>query len=211
MTATPSQPIEALYVGGRDHYRRAAELLLAGPRQVVLIQRSSTLVLGPEAGWDDERAFYDAAWRSIDDGAEWFHLVSLAGIDSHLRRATSSFPRRAEARDRLASDGDIIGLPTPDGSVQPIRILDGRPDHPDFKVDRQARLLIADFEDRTCAILVENLGEQQVTFHLGRPWTDELLDVCHRQWLGCPLMTTADLARTDDAIDPPAQTTQATP
>ncbi len=182
-------------VGSRHHYTVATELLAAGPRRVVLMQRSSTLVLGPEAGWPTEGAFFDAAWISIRGGAEWLHIASIGGIWRHVRRSTSRFPDVARAVHRLVvTDDGSVGLPGTGSRPIPIKNVDALPPHPDLKIDRQVRLLVADFGDQAEAVIVENLGEQQLTLRLGTTESTELFELVHDLWRQCPSLTQSDLS-----------------
>ena len=91
---------------------------------MALVQRSSTLLLGPEAGWEAEEAFFESA-SPLAAGAEWFHIASTSGIANHLGvRLTSSFPHTDRALRQLRLDGDKVHLPA--GSrLFPIKNIDG--------------------------------------------------------------------------------------
>jgi hypothetical protein len=190
---TDRPEIESLQVGRRDHYQRAAELVRSAPRRVVLSQRSSTLLLGPELGWAAEAEFFEAAWTSLERGTEWFHLASPRGIADHLARATSRFPHRRAARGRLSTDGAIVGLPHAHDAWHAVKNIERAAPSPDLKLDRQARLLVADLGDDFTAIVVEDVGDQQVTLHLGGGLAAQLFDLCLDFWLACPPLSVAEL------------------
>jgi hypothetical protein len=184
---------DAMQVGYRDHYLHATRVVSAGPDRVVLVQRSSSLVLGPESGWDSEAAFFEAAWRSIDGGAEWFHIASTCGIDDHLRRQTSTFPNVRLANERLRRCGDEVGLPHGPNRMTLVKNIDRLRPRPDLKIDRQARVLIADFGGDFEALVVENVGERQLTIHLRGTAAADLFGLAHSLWSECPALTGADL------------------
>lgn len=182
-----------IIVGSRHHYTVACELLAARPQRVVLMQRSSTLVLGPEAGWPTEAAFFDAAWDSIRDGAEWLHIASRSGIRHHVERSTSSFPDVDAALARLVVTDTSTGIPRVGSSPTPIKNVDALPRHPDLKADRQGRLLVADFGHRAEAVIVENLGQQQLTIRLRATESADLFEHVSDLWRRCPPLTGSDL------------------
>lgn len=184
----------ALSVGSRDHYAHAVELLRANPERVVLMQRSSTLVLGPEDGWDAEARFYEAAWSSIASGTSWFHIASTDGIARHRLRTTSSFSNLAAARQRLAIAGGTVSLPGGDRTQSyPIKNIDRLPPRPDLKIDRQARILAVDYGCEHRALIVENIGDLQVTLQVGDPAAAELFDLVLRLWHQCPAYRIDDI------------------
>jgi hypothetical protein len=186
-----------LSVGSRDHYAHAVQLLEASPQRVVLMQRSSTFVLGPEDGWDMEAHFFEKAWSSIAAGASWFHIASTDGIARHLLRATSNFPNLCAARERLDLDGDTVSLPAPGNATAkrslPIKNIDRLAPRPDLKVDRQARILAVDYGGDHRALVVENIGDLQVTLQLGDPAAGELFDLVLRLWHECPAYLIDDI------------------
>ncbi len=184
-----------LSVGSRDHYADAVQLLEANPRRVVLMQRSSTFVLGPEDGWDMEAHFFEEAWRSIADGASWFHIASTDGIARHLERTTSNFPNLRLARQRLDIHGDTVTLPAAGDETKsfPIKNIDRLAPRPDLKIDRQARILAVDYGSARRALVVENIGDLQVTLQLGDPAAGELFDLVLRLWHECPAYLVDDI------------------
>lgn len=209
--ATPVGPAlrAAVHVGRREHYQLARDLIAGGPQRAVLMQRSSTLLLGPERGWDHEAAFHDEAWRSVERGTRWFHIASLVGIERHLERRGSSFPLvQAAGPDAawphvVAHDGIVTIRGSHGQTAQPVKVLpdedgltcgdDFRTD--DFKFDRQARLVAADYGDHCEALVVSDVGDQQVTVHLDGPPAAVLIEVCVEFYERCPSLTTDHLAR----------------
>ncbi|MEL6893705.1 MAG: hypothetical protein AAFP84_19090 [Actinomycetota bacterium] len=185
--------VRGVHVGHRDHYRVATEIIDRGPSRVVLMQRSSTLVLGPEQGWDDEAAFYDAAWRSIGLGTEWFHVASAEGIARHLARAGSVFARRGEALRRLTvGPGDELRLGS--GSTgRPVKQLPPDRSMLDYKLDRQARMVSADFDGSFEAIVVVDVGDHQCSIHQCGPLAEKLFTLCLDFWASCPTVTSGEL------------------
>jgi hypothetical protein len=181
--------VRALHVGRRDHYRLAADILDRDPTRVVLMQRSSTLLLGPELGWNDEATFYAAACASIERGAQWFHVASLAGIGRHLRRPGSRFPDRDRAAARLIDVDGVVAIGKASSAAMPVKDLPPERSAGDLKIDRQARLLLADFAGEFEAIIVFDVGDQQVSVHQCGPFARDLFEVCLDFWARCPSLT----------------------
>ena len=196
--------VRALHIGRRDHYRLAAGVLLRRPRRVVLMQRSSSLVLGAEAGWDDEAAFLRSALATVAAGATWYHIASSAGIATHLARPSSCFPDRGTARRRLLDRDGVVSIGRTAATALPVRDLPTT-DVGDFKIDRQARLLAADFGDDVEAVVVTDIGDRQCSIHHCGPLARALFDVCVDFWGTCPPLrwdTIAPVLAGDEPADP---------
>ncbi len=190
-TAAP----QALHVGRRDHYRLAADLVDRQPDRVILMQRSSSLLLGAEAGWDEEAMFVASAARHIARGGRWFHIASSVGIYRHLRRPGSAFPDRATAAARLVDLDGNVGLGTAVGSAIVVKDLPPDGALPDLKIDRQARLLVADFDGRYESVVVIDVGDRQCSLHQFDSDAGELFDVCLEFWEQCPPLRWTEFER----------------
>jgi hypothetical protein len=59
----------------------------------------------------------------------------------------------------------------------------------DLKIDRQARLLLADFAGEYEAIIVFDVGDQQVSVHQCGPFARDLFELCLDFWSRCPSLT----------------------
>lgn len=192
-----------VHVGRRDHYALATTLIARGPRRAVLIQRSSTLLLGPELGWDDESSFYEEMRRSITVGTSWYHIASLRGIERHLDRRHSSFPMAAVGCTVVVDRDGVAAVPGPGDVALPVKILPDKVssasgfdsvgfDVDDFKVDRQIRLIAADLGDSAEALVVSDVGDQQLTIRVIGGAALTLIDTCLALYHRCPPLATAD-------------------
>ncbi len=181
--------VRALHIGHRDHYRLAADILDRSPDRVVLMQRSSSLLLGPEDGWDDEAVFYASALRSVASGTQWHHIATSAGIRRHLRRPGSRFSRRNAAMSELRSLGGTVALGPRDDMAFPVKELPPERAGQDLKIDRQARLLLADFAGAFEAVVVVDIGDQQCSIHQCGPFARDLFELCLEFWTECPPFT----------------------
>lgn len=186
----PLTIVDEVFTGRRDHYRIAQALVEKGPNRLLLMQRSSTLLLGPEAGWGDEAAFFEAVWSSVRSGTQLFHVVSQEGIKRHLERVKSHFPQIQEAQERLVDLDGVVGIPRGEmGEPVPMKRIPEERNDPDLKPDRQARVLIGDFGDDREAVVVMDLGGNQVCLSLRGPGANALFYFCVDFHNDCPPLT----------------------
>lgn len=179
--------VEEVHNGRRDHYKVAQHLVASGPRRVCLLQRSSTMILGPEAQWGDEAGFYEAVWSAVADGCELFHVVTLDGIARHVQRPQSEFPDMAEALHRLTRVGGAVGIPTglPSGREIPIKLFPDETRDIDLKPDRQARAVFADFKTHSEALVVMDFGGRQMSIRMKGPEADSMFHTALDFYSGC--------------------------
>lgn len=188
--------IEEVHTGSRDHYELAAKLVLGGPSTICLLQRSSTVILGPEANWDREGEFYEALWSAVERGASLRHVVTLDGISRHLHRTQSEFPEVEAAVKRLGRIGRAVAIPIGDGSHGTvIKTFPTEAQHVDIKPDRQARALFADFGSRVEAIVVMDFGGQQMSLRMVGPKAREMYVMASEFYNSCDTLRVADLER----------------
>ena len=174
--------------GREDHYRVAQRLMDRPVKSIFLMQRSSTLVLGPEQGWQWERRFHELLLAKLGDGTNLYHLVSLEGISRHLQRRTSHFPEVKSVASRLAHlderDREIVAI---SGKNGPIRFKKLPPESEEsLKPDRQARTLITEFEDGEVeGLIVADLGESQSAFLFSGPEMQRWMEDCISYFQRC--------------------------
>jgi hypothetical protein len=191
--------------GRQDHYKMAQQLINRPCRRMFLMQRSSTLVLGAEQGWDREGTFYDIIREQVRAGTQLYHVVSLEGIMRHLRRRTSTFPGVIDVENRLGmfdqpggngarfAQHEIVGL---DGKYRPQLFKKIPPEteaqlHP----DRQARAFIVEFEDGvTEGLIVVDVGTAQSSFLLSGPVVKDFLDALINFYDECDYLSWNDVA-----------------
>ena len=185
--------------GRREHYFLARDLASKPCKRMILLQRSSSLVLGPEQGWGAEETFYHAIMNQIDAGVEFFHIVSLEGIKRHLQRKQSFFPETKAALARLshvkANDVDAVAIKSSAGSWYFHKLPEPGID-PDFKPDRQARTFLVELANgETEGVIVMDLGGMQSCFRLRGPKMAEFFNACYRFYEECEVLTWDDLGR----------------
>lgn len=179
--------VDEVHTGRRDHYRMARTMIGRRPTRALLMQRSSTLILGPEAEWGDEAGFYEAIWTALDEGLTLYHIVSKEGIRRHLDRPQSKFPQASEAQQRLRDLAGYVALPghIGDGALLQVKVIPEEGGDVDLKPDRQARVLVAEFPEGYEAILVMDLGGKQVSLRMVGPDADALFHSCMDFYSGC--------------------------
>lgn len=171
--------------GRRDHYYLARELSDKECTRMFLMQRSSSLILGPEQGWGAEELFYHSVLSKIEQGVEFFHIVSLEGIARHLERPHSTFPLVPQALDRLKDERGLVAIEGKKSLWYLKKIPDVEADV-DMKPDRQARVFLVQLIDgNTEGVLVFDLGGKQSAFHLRGPDVKKYMDECVDFYHGC--------------------------
>lgn len=92
--------IKEIITSEKDHYKVSNSLFyddkemskLLDLKTIYLIQRSSSLVLGAEQGWDAESVFLSSLQKAINTCEGFYHIITLEGIENHLKRSGSTFP-----------------------------------------------------------------------------------------------------------------------
>ncbi len=85
----------------KGHFELAKKLMRKDCKKIFLMQRSSTLILGAEHGWSEEKNFHKALIKNINNGTEFLHIVSVEGILSHIEKNGSHFPDLGQSLARL--------------------------------------------------------------------------------------------------------------
>lgn len=181
--------------GRRDHYDVAKKIANTNCQRIFLMQRSSSLILGPEMGWGGEEKFYTSLLNQVEAGAQFFHVVSLEGIARHKARPQSTFPNLPEALSRLSRIDESVGIAGPNNTWYFKRVADEEDDR-DLKPDRQARTFLVEFPSgETEGVVVVDLGGSQSCFYLRGPMMHDFLNSCVGFYDGCPLLKWSELER----------------
>jgi len=190
--------VEEVHTGQRDHYKMASSLISRGPKRALLMQRSSTLVLGPEAEWGDEEAFYEALWAAVLESAlDLYHIVSREGIQRHLARPQSQFPNLDKAQQRLVkTDKNCVGIPCGKDkkTARLIKVIQENNPDVDLKPDRQARVLIVEFDEESYeAIMVMDVGGRQISVRIRGGEAKALFYTCMDFYTSCRALQWDDM------------------
>jgi hypothetical protein len=181
--------------GHRDHYYLAQKMAQEECKSIFLMQRSSTLILGPEYGWEAERGFYHAVIQQINKGVEFYHIVSLEGIARHLARPQSSFRETDTMLRYLETTSDYVGIKGPNKTWDFKRVPDEM-EEADLKPDRQARTFIVETaQGITEGVIVVDLGGMQSCFRIRGPKMTDFLHSCIEFYDKCHYLKWVDLRR----------------
>jgi hypothetical protein len=90
---------------------------------------------------------------------------------------------------RLIDVDGVVAIGKASSAAVPVKDLPPERSAGDLKIDRQARLLLADFAGEFEAIIVFDVGDQQVSVHQCGPFARDLFDVCLDFWARCPSLT----------------------
>jgi hypothetical protein len=154
--------------GRDDPYLLSQNILLSSCKLMVLMQRSSSLILGPEQGWGAEEEFYRSIMDRLKEGVELCHVVSLDGIIRHLRRPQSRFPALDSALGNLVDEQGCVAIQGKSKIMYIKQIEDKQ--YNDVKTDRQARALIVERIDGMHeGNFVIDIGGTQRSFQLRGP------------------------------------------
>lgn len=155
--------------GTKDHYGLAKSMFSKPCKQIFLMQRSSSIVLGDEKGWGEEKIFLDTILQAASKCEYFYHIVTLDGIESHFHRKDSVFPGFKNYKKRLKNiDGNTaINIENTSDKTFYLKKLPRDSADGDFKLDRQARVLTAEFYNGSIeTVIVQNLGKEQLCFLL---------------------------------------------
>lgn len=185
--------------GAKNHYALAANLFAKPVKNVFLMQRSSSLVLNAEQGWEGEKHFLDKIREVINECNFFYHIIALDGIEAHIQRKNSVFPHFKDFTLNLEKVGGNVAVKKKNSKNENIFYLRKLPkDNQDtlFKLDRQARVLIVEYEDGvTSAVIVQNMGENQACFLLEGKKAKEYLDVCIEFYYSCELVEWSEITK----------------
>ncbi|HUT99355.1 MAG TPA: hypothetical protein VM054_09810 [bacterium] len=180
---------------GRDiHYEKTLGLLRGGLKTIFLLQRSSTLVLGPAFDSSNEFILATRLYSLVrETDTALFHLVSLEGIGERLRSAGDTHPKLDLALGNLvrvpSEGGDLVGVAGYGGRSWVLRHLDRRGD-----VENQVRFCIVEREDTLCeGVVVFRFGGEDFSLLMKGPAAAQLLDAGRALYERSPGVTWAGL------------------
>jgi len=181
----------------KDHYLMAKEMFKKECKDIFLMQRSSSIILGAEQGWTEEGSFLQVIMNEIKKCDKFYHIISLEGIEVHFKRKDSVFPNFKSFTKNLVNVDGNVALQKNIGSGKNENFLLRRlPENGEdgfdefFKLDRQARVLIVVYRDDTAkAVIVQNLGPQQTCFLMEGNEIKNYFDICKNYYLSCKLVT----------------------
>lgn len=156
----------------KDQYRVSNKLFyesdtsdtLIKLKSIFLMQRSSSLVLGAESGWRAEKDFLTSLKKSIHICDNFYHIITLEGIESHLKREASIFPDFGKFSNNFININGYVAVRKNNEESGGTFIKKLPPDEssPLFKLDRQVRLLAVEKLDNSVeGVFVWNIGKDE--------------------------------------------------
>lgn len=188
--------VPEFYKGAKNHYGLAKTLFDTPCETIFLMQRSSSLVLNAEQGWNEEKNFLYQLKKAIRKCDSFYHIITLEGIESHFTRSNSVFPDFGKFSDNLREFNGFATLKIEGKTKKPfyLRKLPKDAETELFKLDRQARVLIVKTRRGVVrVIIVQNLGDDQTCFEIRGPKAAEYLDACVSFYAQCDLVAWKDI------------------
>lgn len=183
----------------KGHFELAVHLMRKECTKLFVMQRSSTLILGAEDGWGGEEIFLKTLTKSISNGLEFMHIISIDGIINHLNSSKSFFPDLNKSLSNLNVVGQKVAISGPNRNWF-LKKIPSESSDPLLKADRQARTLVAKFEDGSYeCLLVTDLGGQQGWFSMKGPKVKKFMDACDDFYSSCRFVTESDLEQIKNA------------
>ncbi len=175
--------------GKKDHYLLANKMINRKCKRIFLMQRSSSLVLGAEQSWDQEKEFINILMSAVNSCDSFYHVISTEGIRAHIRRKASYFPEFKDFKKRLLKkDGNVIIKCDGANKNKEFMLKNLPEDDSDefFKLDRQARIMSIEYEDNQVeTVIVQNLGSDQTCFHIRGELMKDYLNKCIDYYASC--------------------------
>jgi hypothetical protein len=182
---------------GRDiHYEKTLGLLKGGVKTVFLLQRSSTLVLGPAFDSSNEFILATRLYSLVrETDAALYHLVSLEGIGERLRSAVDAHPKLDVALGNLvrvpSAEGDLVAVAGRGGRNWVLRHLDHTGD-----VENQVRFFIVEREEGSSeGVVVFRFGGEDYSLLMKGPAAGQLLTAGRGLYERSPGVTWAGLGQ----------------
>lgn len=175
--------------GKKDHYLLANQMINRKCKRIFLMQRSSSLVLGAEQSWDQEKEFIDILMAAIGSCDKFYHIISTEGIRAHIKRKASYFPEFKDYKNRLSKKNGNVLIKCNGINKNKDFLLKNLPDDDSdefFKLDRQARIISIEYEDNQVeTVIVQNLGSDQTCFHIRGNLMKDFFKKCVDYYLSC--------------------------
>lgn len=182
-----------VYTTEKDHYKISDSLLyemvegkkkIRHLKNIFLMQRSSSLVLGAEEGWGAENVFIRSLLEAINLCDNFYHIVTLKGIEQHFTRKSSIFPSFKKFTKNLIEINGCAAVRKANASNKGalIKTLPEDESSPLFKLDRQARVFVIEAQNEYVeAVFVWNIGDEQSCMHIKGPKMKDYLDklICY--------------------------------
>jgi hypothetical protein len=185
--------------GAKNHYLLAKDLFNIQCKSIFLMQRSSSLILNAEQGWGEEDDFLQRLKCAIDECGFFYHIITLEGIEAHLKRKNSVFPNFQNFSENVENREGRVAIKKENKKNDKTFYIKKLPvDSQDslFKLDRQSRVLITeDIRGNVKAVVVQNLGTDQTCFLIQGPKAKDYLNACIDYYNECEFVKWTDIVR----------------
>ena len=180
-------------LGDKNQYELANSLFKGkAPKIVFLMQRSSSLVLNAEQGCREEDKFLKNLRNVVNECDFFYHIISIDGIRSHIKRRNSVFPHFKDFSNNLVNVNGSVAIKKNNPKNESIFFLKKLPkdnEDPSIKSDRQARIFIVEYSNGdTSAVVVQNIGSKQTCFLIEGEKAKEYLQECISFYNTCELV-----------------------
>lgn len=122
--------------------------------------------------------------EAINVSDNFYHIVTLKGIEQHFTRKSSTFPSfKKFTKNLIEIDGcAAVKKANADNKGALIKTLPEDESSPLFKLDRQARVFVLEAQNEYVdAVFVWNIGDEQSCMHIKGPKMKDYLDklICY--------------------------------
>lgn len=113
------------YTTPREHYRIANKILSSKDiSELILVQKSSSLILGHERGDKDEEVFSNNIFNYISDGNKFYHITDVAKIEEKISNDRTFINSKREEIKNIYSNNKTLPIRLPDKETpQPILLV----------------------------------------------------------------------------------------
>jgi len=191
--------------GTKNHYSAAKRLFNTPCKNIFLMQRSSSIILNAEHGWDEENEVLQRIKKASNECEFFYHIVTLEGIEAHLQRENSKFPNFKHYSDNVEDHDGLVAIKTEnEGNSKRFYLkklpINGQDDL--FKLNRQSRvLIIEDMENNVKAVVVQNLGAAQTCFVISGPKVRKYLEACIDYYNECEFVKWSEIVELHNKYD----------
>jgi len=172
----------------RAHYKMAFKMVKEKCTDILLIQKSSTIILGPRSECSEEFELFKILKDYIIKGTRFYHIVDLAGIRNDLHSSYRSYQHIEEAIKYLKFVGDETFVGDDKDCILPIKKIK--------KNDKRtfSPVVIFRYRDELPeGVFLTNVGGIPYCFHLKGPIVDNFFEDCFKYYDGCPKLRKSDL------------------
>lgn len=173
----------------RAQYKMGFKMVKESCTDILLIQKSSTFILGPRSECPEEFRIYKMLKNYIVKGINFYHIVDLESINNDLHSSYRSYQHIEEATKYLKFVGDEVFVGDDRACMLPIKKIKEN-DKGTF-----SPVVIVHYKDELPeGIFLSNIGGISYCFHLKGPIVDEFFEHSLNYYDSCPKLQKSDLS-----------------